>query len=352
MIELRNISKSYGGNLILDNVSLQLKEREMVCLIGTIGAGKSTLLRCINGLVKPDSGEVVFKSDQNPRIGMIFQHFNLFPHLNVLQNLTLAPMKVSGLSSEEAKKLAMEQLKAVGLVHKAHQFPGDLSAGQQQRVAIARCLVMNPQVILLDEPLSSLDPIAVGEVMEVLRNLKKEKTLIMVTHKLKSVTELADRVIFVDRGRICEDGTVDEVINAPKNETTRAFISYIKNLHYSIESSNFDRPELNARIEHYCNRFGLGTQAFHFTQLAVEEILNLIPLDNGVNLILSKADHQVRMSLDIILDDTGVSYMDAATCKDELSLSLIQGLCDVMEESGDGNQRIIHLELSQESLLK
>ena len=352
MIELRHITKSIDGNRILDDISLKVNEREMVCLIGPTGCGKSALLRCLDGHIEPDSGEIVFPSGQKPRIGMIFQHFNLFPHLNVLQNLTLAPTKVLGLSTEEANELAMEQLKSVGLAHKSHQFPHGLSVGQQQRVAIARCLMMNPQIILLDEPLSALDPIASGEVMDVLRKLKKEKTLVMVTNKLEAVSELADRVIFLDKGRVCEEGRVEEVINSPKEEATRRFIAHTKNLNYTIESPDFDRPELNARIEQYCNRFGLGSKAFHFTQLAVEESLNLIPIEKGVQLMLSKSDKEVRMTLEIGAEDSGISYIDETTCKDILSLSLIQGLCKVLEERVEGNQRILHLELDKESLLQ
>lgn len=351
MIELRHISKSIEGHKILENLSINFKEREMVCLIGPMGSGKSTLLRCLNGLVKPDTGEIIYNSGQKPRIGMIFQHFNLFPHLNVLHNLTLAPMIVHGLSAEEATSIAQEQLKSVGLLHKSQKYPSDLSVGQQQRVAIARCLMMNPQIILLDEPLSSLDPIAAGEVMDVLRKLKKEKTLVMVTHKLEAVAELADRVVFLDQGQVCEDGTYEEVINTPKQEATKRFITYIKNLHYRIESPDFDRPELNARIEQYCNRFGLGTQAVHFTQLAIEEALNIIPLENGAKLILSKSEQEVRMMLDIIVPDSGVSLLDDEKCMDELSLSLIKGLCDVIEDRVENNYRILHLELAKESLL-
>jgi polar amino acid transport system ATP-binding protein len=270
----------------------------------------------------------------------------------VLQNLTLAPTKVLGLPKAEAKELALEQLKSVGLIHKSQKFPSDLSVGQQQRVAIARCLMMNPQIILLDEPLSSLDHIAKGEVMDILRRLKKEKTLVMVTNKLEAVKELADRVVFMDDGAVCEEGTVEEVVGAPQKEATKLFMSHMKDLHFSITSAEFDRPELNARIEHYCNRFGLGTRAFHFTQLAVEESLNILPLENGVKLILSKSEHEVRISLDLIVDDCGISYIDGASDDIELSLSLIRGLCDVLEERVDDGKRILHLELSKESLLK
>ena len=212
MIELRNICKSYDDHKILDNLSLKFSEQEMVCIIGPIGCGKSTLLRCLAGLVEPDSGEVVFSSDEKPRIGMIFQHFNLFPHLDVLRNLTLAPIHVLGMSPAEAESMALEQLELVGLAHRSRLFPHELSVGQQQRVAIARCLMMNPQIVLLDEPLSALDPMAACEVMDVLRKLKKEMTLVMITHNLDAVAELADRVVFIDKGSVCEDGTADEVL--------------------------------------------------------------------------------------------------------------------------------------------
>ena len=351
MIDIRHISKSYGDGNALNDFSLEIAENEMVCLIGEVGSGKSTLLRCIAGLTKPDTGEIVFKYGKKPRIGMIFQHLNLFSHLNVLQNLTLAPMMVLGMQQEEAERIAMEQLESVGMASKSMLFPYELSAGQQQRVAIARSLVMKPQILLLDEPLSSLDPIAVGEVTDVLRKLKKEMTLVMNTHKLNVAAELADKVVFLEKGHVCEEGTPDELLVSPKKEATKRFLSYLKDLHYIIESPHFDRPELNSRIEQYCNRFGLGGQAFRFVQLAVEESLNLMSLDNGVHFKLSKAEQQVRMILDMVASDTGVSYLDENSCKDDLSLSMLKGLCDVLEERVEGTQRILHMELGQERLL-
>ena len=351
MIELKHIYKSYGNHQALNDLSLKIAERETICLIGAMGSGKSTLLRCLAGLVTPDSGEIIFKGGQRPRIGMIFQHFNLFPHLNVLHNITLAPMTVLGLSVREAEKMAMEQLESVGLASKSHLFPRELSEGQQQRVAIARSLVMKPQILLLDEPLSALDPIAIGEVTDVLRKLKKDMTLVMNTHKLNIAAELADRVVFLERGQVCEEGTADEVLVSPCKEATKRFLSYMKDLYFTIESPLFDRPELNARIEQYCNRFGLGSQAFRFVQLAVEESLNIMPLEKGVSLKLSKAEQQVRMILEMSAENTGGSFLDENSCRDDLSLSLLRGLCDVLEERVEKNQRILHLELGQDRLL-
>ena len=351
MIELKHISKTYGQHQALNDLSLKIAEKQTVCLIGKMGSGKSTVLKCLAGLVQPDSGEIIFRDGKRPRIGMIFQHFNLFPHLNVLQNLTMAPIAVLGMSKKEAEKIAMQQLESVGLVSKSKMFPNELSEGQQQRVAIARSLVMKPEILLLDEPLSALDPMAVSEVTDVLRKLKKEMTLVMNTHKLDIAAELADKVVYLERGYVCEEGTAEEVLVSPINESTKRFLSSMKDLYYTIESPHFDRPELNARIEQYCNRFGLGSQAFRFVQLAVEESLNIIPLDNGVRFKLSKAGHQVRMVLEMSSDNTGVSYLKENSCIDELSLSILQGLCDVLEERVERGQRILHMELGQDRLL-
>lgn len=173
----------------------------------------------------------------------------------------------------------------------------------------------------------------------------------MNTHKLNIAAELADKVVFLERGRVCEEGTVEEVLVSPCKEATKRFLSYMKDLYYNIDSPQFDRPELNARIEQYCNRFGLGGQAFRFVQLAVEEALNLVPLEKGLTFKLSKAEQQVRMIIEITVADSGVSYLDADSCSDELSLSILQGLCDVLEERVENHCRILHMELDQERLL-
>ena len=360
MIEVSHISKSFNGKKALDNVSLSVGPRETVCIIGSMGSGKSTLLRCIAGLEYPESGSIridgrsIERNSQNGynHIGMVFQNFNLFPHFNVLHNLTLAPVKVLGMSEKVAEEQALHQLKKVGLGEKANLFPDELSAGQRQRVAIARCLMMNPRLMLFDEPTSALDPIATAEVMDVMRKLKKEIPMVIITHKLSLVKEIADHVVFMQNGKICEEGSPTELLNDPHQAETRSFLSYQKNMIYRISHVNFDRPELNARIECYCNRFGLGTQAFHFVQLVVEELLNLLPIENGLDLMLAKSDTEVRMSLDVTLPFTETMYLDPAQAKDDLSLSLIEGLCEVMQETTDEEGRkLIHLELNKERLV-
>ena len=360
MIEVSHISKSYKGKKILDDVSLSLGEHETMCIIGSMGSGKSTLLRCIAGLEYPEEGEIYIAgsplTQKNAggynQIGMVFQNFNLFPHFNVLRNLTLAPIKVLGMSQKDAEEQAYEQLRKVGLGEKALLFPHELSAGQRQRVSIARCLMMKPRLMLFDEPTSALDPIAEAEVMDVMRKLKKEIPQVIITHKISLVKEIADKVIFMHDGRICEEGTPADLLNLPKQAATRSFLSYQKNMIYRIEHVQFDRPELNARIECYCNRFGLGSQAFHFVQLVVEELLNLLPLENGLVLVLSKSDTEVRMSLDVTLPFSETMYLDAMQAKDDLSLSIVEGLCEVMlETTNEEGRKLIHLELNKERLL-
>lgn len=363
MIEFLHISKSFQGKEILHDVSLSVEEHQTVCIIGESGCGKTTLLRCIAGLEK-DYQPKAKNQKLKAKVGMVFQKFNLFENMNVLQNLTFAPIHVLNMKKEDAERHAMEYLKMVGMSGRASYYPDQLSDGQQQRVAIARCLVMKPQLLLLDEPLSSLDPISRSEVMDVLRKLKREITLIMVSHDLNAVAELADRVIFMKDGSICEDGKPEQILSSPLKDETNNFISRQRNLFYTINSKDFDRPELNARIENYCNRFGLGGQAHRFVQLAVEESLNIIPLNDNVELILSKKDSEVRMMLDINFNGDNKYYLSDENIDDEniISLNILQGLCDVIEENienkmpaADSQQpkvnHHIHLELSQARLL-
>ncbi|MFX3633991.1 MAG: amino acid ABC transporter ATP-binding protein [Candidatus Pristimantibacillus sp.] len=239
MIQFRKINKHYGSHHVLKDIDLQIKEGEVVVIIGPSGSGKSTLLRCINRLENTSSGDLVVNgqkvNDKNTNInvmrqeiGMVFQHFNLYPHRSVLENITLAPVKVRGMSKGEAVKLAMYYLDKVGIKEKANVYPSNLSGGQQQRVAIARGLAMKPKIMLFDEPTSALDPEMVGEVLDVMKALTKEgMTMVVVTHEMGFAREVADRVIFMDQGQIVEEGTPEHFFANPSEDRARQFLSRI-----------------------------------------------------------------------------------------------------------------------------
>ena len=238
MIEIKGLCKSFGADEVLKGIDLSIDEKEVVVIIGPSGSGKSTLLRCINHLEEPTAGEVIvdgitLSSEANinkvrEEVGMVFQRFNLFPHMTVLENITLAPMKVKHAVRAEAEKTARELLARGGLAEKADAYPDNLSGGQQQRVAIARALAMHPKVMLFDEPTSALDPEMVGEVLDVMRALAREgMTMVIVTHEMGFAREVGDRLLFVDEGRIVESGVPREVFEHPKEERTRSFLSKV-----------------------------------------------------------------------------------------------------------------------------
>ena len=238
MIEIKGLCKSFGADEVLKGIDLSIDEKEVVVIIGPSGSGKSTLLRCINHLEEPTAGEVIvdgitLSSEANinkvrEEVGMVFQRFNLFPHMTVLENIMLAPMKVKHAVRAEAEKTARELLARVGLAEKADAYPDNLSGGQQQRVAIARALAMHPKVRLFDEPTSALDPEMVGEVLDVMRALAREgMTMVIVTHEMGFAREVGDRLLFVDEGRIVESGVPREVFEHPKEERTRSFLSKV-----------------------------------------------------------------------------------------------------------------------------
>ena len=239
MIRVSNLHKSFGKNDVLKGINEHIKKGEVVVVIGPSGSGKSTFLRCLNLLEEPTSGKIIFEDNDitdkkvdinkiREKMGMVFQHFNLFPHKTVLENLTIAPIKGKGISKAQAEKKAMELLDRVGLSNKAKSYPSSLSGGQKQRIAIARALAMEPDVMLFDEPTSALDPEMVGEVLNVMKDLAKEgMTMVVVTHEMGFAKEVGDRIIFMDNGNIVEQGTPEEIFSNPKNPRTIDFLSKV-----------------------------------------------------------------------------------------------------------------------------
>jgi glutamate transport system ATP-binding protein len=239
LVELSGVRKSFGENVVLDDIDLTIDRGAAVVVAGPSGSGKSTMLRCINGLETVDRGTITFDGQSisnagksihrlRAEIGMVFQQFNLFPHKTVLENITLAPVEVKGLDREAARRRGMELLERVGIPEKADEYPADLSGGQQQRVAIARALAMDPKLMLFDEPTSALDPEMIREVLDVMRDLARDgMTMVVVTHEMGFAREVCDRLVFIDDGRIVEEGPPDEFFKAAKSERAREFVDKI-----------------------------------------------------------------------------------------------------------------------------
>ena len=241
-ILVEHLVKKYGDNTVLNDINVSINEGDVVCVIGPSGSGKSTFLRCLNQLEEATSGDIIIDganlSDKSTdinkvrqHIGMVFQHFNLFPHLSVLENITLAPVDLGRLSPSEAKEKAVKLLDTVGLADKQDSYPKSLSGGQKQRVAIARALAMNPDIMLFDEPTSALDPEMVGDVLSVMKKLAKQgMTMVIVTHEMGFAKEVANRVMFIDGGNFLEDGTPEQIFESPQHERTQDFLNKVLNI--------------------------------------------------------------------------------------------------------------------------
>lgn len=241
-ILVEHLVKKYGENTVLNDINVSIQEGDVVCIIGPSGSGKSTFLRCLNQLEEATSGDIIIDganlTDKNTdinkirqHIGMVFQHFNLFPHLSVLENITLAPTDLGHLSKAEAQAKAIKLLETVGLADKKDSYPKSLSGGQKQRVAIARALAMNPDIMLFDEPTSALDPEMVGDVLNVMKKLAKQgMTMVIVTHEMGFAKEVANRVMFIDGGNFLEDGTPEQIFGNPQNERTQDFLDKVLNI--------------------------------------------------------------------------------------------------------------------------
>ena len=239
MISVKNLTKSFNGLEVLKGISTEVKQGDVVCVIGPSGSGKSTFLRCLNRLETPDSGEILFSGEDlcspkanlnlhRQKMGMVFQQLNLFPHMTVLENLTCAPLMLGKMNKTEAEAMAMELLGRVGLADRANEYPNKLSGGQKQRVAIVRALCMDPEVMLFDEPTSALDPEMVGEVLDVMKDLaRKGMTMIVVTHEMGFAREVSNRVLFMDEGIIMEDNAPQELFSNPQCERLKSFLSKV-----------------------------------------------------------------------------------------------------------------------------
>ncbi|MDR0974950.1 MAG: amino acid ABC transporter ATP-binding protein [Ruminococcus sp.] len=349
LISVRGMEKRYGSSVILNGVNAEIEKGEIISVIGPSGTGKSTFLRGINMLDAPTGGEVWFDGNLitrknidkiRRRIGMVFQDFGLYSHMNVMGNLTVGPMKLLGKTKAEATETAMELLRSVGLSERAYHFPGELSGGQKQRAAIARCLAMSPDVILFDEPTSALDPTMVGEVTAVIRGLSRSGlTMIIVTHEMKFAEEVSNRVFFMDEGGIYESGTPDEIFNHPKKERTRSFIFRIRSFEFEAHSRDFDRPALLNGIDNFCFRQGLSGEKAQKLRLVAEELsVNIVsPAAPKFILNISYSDKLQSFTVEVSYDENR-NLLD--TADDDVAAAIIKKTAKSTKYSYDNLSKI------------
>ena len=340
MIKIEHLKKVYPNVTPLKDVSVEIRDGDVISVIGPSGTGKSTLLRCINQLEKATEGHIWVDGTDvtepgcdlgriRQKMGMVFQSFNLFGHLTVIENLMLAPMDLLGKSRQEAYDEGMRLLRTVGLAEKALNYPDELSGGQKQRIAIARTLAMDPDVILFDEPTSALDPTMVGEVQTVIRDLSKTgKTLMIVTHEMNFARAISNRVFYMDEGGIYEDGTPEQIFDHPKRENTRRFIRKLKVLELNIESKDYDFLGMAAQIEAYCNKNQIARRTAGRIQLVFEETAQmLVPMLDSPN-IQAVCEYSEAAESAEWLFSYGGKRLDVTSSGDDLALSVLRGITE------------------------
>ena len=352
MITVKHLSKVFENAgkpvPVLKDVNCEISKGEVISIIGPSGTGKSTLLRCLNRLEEPTGGQIEIdgedilarKADVNKlrrKMGMVFQNFNLFPHLTILDNITLCPRMLLGEDKSQAEDRALELLQMVGLREKAGSLPGELSGGQKQRVAIARCLAMNPEIILFDEPTSALDPTMVSEVLSVIRNLASQgMTMAIVSHEMDFVRSVSTRIFFMYDGIIYEEGTPEEIFEHPQRPATIAFINRIRTLEFNLEDRKFDLYNMLGKIQAFCNKYGLGEKVFTKLQHVVEEtLLEIIPFSGPVRLTVDYSEKTNQISLTFTEEDLDSSILDIQP-DDSLPLKLVRGICSSFTEPVPG----------------
>ena len=360
MIQIRNLTISFGSVTPLRNVSLDIQRGDIIALIGPSGTGKSTLLRLINRLETPTSGSIIFDGEDitapgcrlepvRKKIGMIFQSFNLFPHLTVIENIMAAPISVNHLSRQAAYDQAMKLLKSVGLQSKALSYPSELSGGQQQRIAIVRALAMNPEMLLFDEPTSALDPTMVGEVESVIRRVAEEGTTMMiVTHEMDFARSIANRVIFMENGNICEDGTPEQIFDHPQHERTRQFIQRLKVLTLTVDSHDVDTLNCFTLIEEFVAKNGIPRRTKNALQSLFDEVCIGMLLPRMENpLIKMTIEYGVNGHVTVNIDYNGDRF-DIGDSADDIALAIVKAFIADMSYSYDASSTELpnHLKIS------
>ena len=346
MIRVEHLSKKFDDLTVLKDISIEIEKGEVISIIGPSGTGKSTFLRCLNLLEQPSGGSIQIdgldilnkKTDVakiRQKMNMVFQSFNLFSHLSVLENLTIGPIKLRGMNEREAEIKSLALLRLVGLAEKAESYPDELSGGQKQRVAIARCLAMEPEIILFDEPTSALDPTMVSEVLSVIRRLAKEgMTMLIVTHEMDFARDVSKRVLYMDEGIIYEEGAPQQIFENPQKEKTRAFINRIRSLNLRVTSPDYDLYAMNAEIEAFCEKQILPKDTRLNLLLLVEELLQVYtPHLQATTLDISLSYSEKKRSLELVCESTGEPGhpLESEDMPDELGVTIIRNLAEQIE---------------------
>lgn len=354
MIRIEHLKKAYPNAVPLQDVTVEIHKGDVISVIGPSGTGKSTLIRCINLLDAPTAGKIFVDGEEitakncdvarlRQKMGMVFQHFNLFPHMTVIENLMAAPMDLLGKSKQEAYDKGMELLRKVGMADKALSYPDNLSGGQKQRVAIARTLAMDPEVILFDEPTSALDPTMIGEVQTVIRDLAKQgTTMIIVTHEMKFAREICNRVFYMDQGGIYEDGPPEQIFDHPLKERTRQFIRHLKVLELPITSKDFDFIGLNTRIEEFGRKHHVSQRTIYHIQAYIEEMcvqIILPQMQAPFNVLVTVEYSEEKEEADVVIRYDGPAF-DPLQTDNDLSLLLAQNVSKTITYRMDGEDAL------------
>ena len=355
MITVKNLSKHFGDLVVLKDINAKISKGEVISVIGPSGTGKSTFLRCLNLLETPTGGEIFIdgvpllgKLTNVPKLrqkmGMVFQSFNLYAHLSVLENLTIGPIRLLGKKKGEANKKAIELLNLVGLAEKVYSFPDELSGGQKQRVAIARCMAMEPEILLFDEPTSALDPTMVSEVLAVIRRLAREGiTMIIVTHEMEFAFNISSRVFYMDEGLIYEEGTPQQIFENPRKEKTRAFIHRIRSFRHHISSKAYDLYAIQGEMEIFCEKHMLPKKVSDDVGLIIEEVLELQSDFSDIDLSLSY--HEKVGTLEFSCESAGLpaNPLAESTWENDIGLRILKSRCKSIDYRYDNGKNIIDL---------
>ena len=352
MISVKHLSKVFKSGdkelTVLRDVNCEIAKGEVIGIIGPSGTGKSTFLRCLNRLEEPSGGRIEIngidildrKANVNllrRKMGMVFQNFNLFEHLTILDNITLCPRTLLGRSREKAEARAMELLQLVGLYDKAGSLPSELSGGQKQRAAIARCLAMDPEIILFDEPTSALDPTMVSEVLVVIRRLANEgMTMAIVSHEMQFVRSVSTRIFFMNEGVIYEEGSPEQIFEHPQRPATIAFVNRIRTLEFKLADKHFDLYGMFGEVGIFCNKYGLGNNMLKKVQHVMEEMFyGILPFDGPVTLTLDYSEKDFTLRLLFVENGCTAPVLDRQF-GDFLPLKIIKGMCKSLRETEAG----------------